>query len=60
MFCWHNWDKWSMPNNGILAAHEGAIGYFAVCQTRVCRKCGIAEVRKLPTLRSLAELKNER
>lgn len=44
----HDWTKWSSPVNGIYAAHEGAIGYFAVAQTRVCTKCGVAVVRKLP------------
>lgn len=57
MFCWHNWNKWSDPHNGIFAPSDGSIGYFSVCQIRTCAKCGVAEYRRLPQMRSLAELK---
>lgn len=59
MFCWHKWEKWSHPVNGILAKSDANIGYFKVCQLRVCEKCGKAEYRALPQLRSLDKLKKE-
>jgi hypothetical protein len=59
-FCWHKWGKWSSPHNGVYADHEGSIGWFAVSQLRECSKCGIAQVRRLPKLRSLDELKKEK
>ncbi len=58
--CWHKWGKWSNPVNGILEKSSHSIGYFNVCQMRVCEKCGIAETRKLPNMRSLEELRKER
>lgn len=60
MKCWHKWGKWSEPTNGVYAEHGSEIGYFAVSQIRICEKCGLAEVNKLPKLRSLEELKKER
>jgi hypothetical protein len=60
MICWHRWGKYSDPKNGIYAAHDGAIGYFAVCQMRVCEKCCKADVKRLPQLRSLDELRKEK
>ena len=59
MWCWHKWKKWSDPYNGIFADSDGSIGYFSVCQMRICEKCGIAQHRRLPKMRSLAELKKE-
>lgn len=56
MFCWHDWEKWSEPHNGIFGA-KNEYGYFAVCQMRICRKCGKAEYRRLPKMRSLDELR---
>lgn len=58
-FCWHKWGKWSPPHNGIFVPAASSIGYFHVCQLRECEKCGIASYRKLPKMRSLAELKKE-
>jgi hypothetical protein len=60
MWCFHKWAKWSDPHNGIFSKSEGSIGYFSVCQMRICDKCGKAEYRKLPQMRSLEELKRER
>lgn len=60
MICWHRWGRWSSPHNGIFMKSESAIGYFAVCQLRECDKCGKAEYRRLPKVRSLDELKKER
>ena len=57
MFCWH---KWSPAYDGIFAPLGDDHGYFAVCQMRECEKCGLAQVRKLPRIRSIAELKKER
>lgn len=57
MFCWHNWNKWSDPNNGIFVDFGSVVGHYAVAQTRTCAKCGKAEVRKLPNVRTLDELK---
>lgn len=59
-WCWHDWDKWSTPHNGIFSESDGSIGYFSVAQLRVCKKCGVAEYRKLPKMRSLEELKKEK
>jgi len=59
-FCWHRWGQWSSPHNGIFAESSGSIGYFSVCQLRVCEKCGKAGYRRIPKMRSLDELKKER
>lgn len=59
-WCWHKWGRWSAPHNGILAENDSSTGYFKVCQMRECEKCGLAEIRKLPKLRSLEELRRER
>lgn len=59
MFCWHLWQKWSDPHNGVFGDDTG-FGYFAVAQIRTCEKCGKAEVRKLPKMRSLSELKAQK
>jgi hypothetical protein len=57
---WHSWEKWTAPVNGIYCKSPDAIGYFQVCQRRVCEKCGIAEFRAVPQLRSVDDLKKER
>lgn len=57
MFCWHKWGRWSDPHNGIFAKSDGSVGYFSVCQLRICEKCGKAEYRRLPQMRSLDELR---
>lgn len=59
MFCWHKWGKWSDPHNGIFVPSHSSLGYFAVCQLRICEKCGKAEYRRLPKMRSLEELRKE-
>ena len=59
MICWHSWDRWSSPVNGIYGEHND-IGYFKVTQIRECKKCGVAEVRMLPKIRSIAELRSEK
>ena len=56
MFCWHKWEKWSNPYNGVWGKSD-SIGYFKVCQYRVCSKCGKASVRKIPELRTVDSLK---
>jgi hypothetical protein len=57
MFCWHRWKKWSDPSNGIFANLGDSVGHFSVCQYRTCEKCGLAQVRKLPAVRSIEELR---
>lgn len=59
-FCWHKWGKWSSPVNGIMENSSHSIGYFNVVQLRECDKCGKAEYRKLPKMRSVDSLKQER
>lgn len=59
MICWHKWKKWSDPYDGIFARTSFDAGYFHVCQIRKCEKCGKAEVRKLPAVRSVSELRKE-
>lgn len=59
MICWHRWGKWSSPTNGIFAPTD-SVGYFAVCQLRLCEKCGKADYRRLPRMRSLEELKGQK
>jgi len=60
MICWHRWEKWSDPYDGIFKrAFNSTEGYFQVCQIRKCEKCGKAEVRQLPALRSINELRKE-
>lgn len=58
MFCWHKWERWSNPHNGIFGG-DGSIGYFSVCQMRICEKCGKADYRRLPKMRSLDELRKD-
>ena len=60
MFCFHKWEKWSDPYNGIYANFGSEIGYYHVCQMRKCAKCGVAQVKKLPKLRSLDKMTTER
>lgn len=64
MFCWHRWGKWSDPTNGIYSPFGpmgySEVGYFAVAQMRICQKCGIAQHRTLPKVRSLESLKKEK
>lgn len=60
MFCWHKWNKWSDPVNGIMEKTSHSTGYFRVVQMRICSKCGKAECRSLPKMRSIEELKKER
>lgn len=59
-FCWHKWGKWSSPYNGVFADADGSFGYFSVCQLRECEKCGKAEHRRIPKMRSLDELRKEK
>ena len=59
MFCWHKWGKWSHPVNGIVEKTSHSIGYFRVIQMRICEKCGKAETRSLPNMRSADSLKEE-
>jgi len=59
MICWHKWAKWSDPVNGIGCPDSSSTGYFKVLQMRVCEKCGKAEVRMLPKMRSIASLCDE-
>jgi len=60
MWCWHRWNKWSDPVDGIFEKSETSIGYLAVAQMRTCSKCGIAEYRRLPQVRSIDKLKEEK
>lgn len=55
-WCWHKWEKWSDPVNGIGTTERSDTGYFKVLQMRVCEKCGIADVRQLPKMRSIESL----
>jgi len=57
--CFHKWNKWSDPVNGIATQSGTDIGYFRVLQMRVCDKCGIAQVRNLPQMRSIDSLAME-
>ena len=57
--CWHKWDKWSDPVNGIASTHNSDTGYFKVLQMRVCSKCGIAEVRNIGKMRTIESLRVE-
>jgi len=50
--CWHKWGKWSDPRETVMG-NGGDIGWLAVCQLRICDKCGIADYRKLPEMRSI-------
>lgn len=59
MFCWHRWGKWSAPTKGIFSPSDGSIGYFSVCQLRECEKCGLAEYRRLPQMRSADGIADE-
>ncbi len=60
MLCWHKWGKWSDPVNGIWEERISNTGYLAVAQMRVCEKCGIAQYHKLPKVRSIDKLKEEK
>lgn len=59
-WCWHKWGRWSSPSNGIFADMTYSVGHFSVCQLRECEKCGKAQYRKLPKVRRIAGLKDER
>jgi hypothetical protein len=59
-FCWHNWGKWSDPVDGIMENTTHSMGYFRVIQMRQCERCGIAQTRKLPNMRSVKSLKEEK
>lgn len=56
-WCWHKWGRWSSPHNGVFEKSSHSMGYFSVCQLRECEKCGKAEFRRLPQMRSLDGLK---
>jgi hypothetical protein len=58
-FCWHKWAKWSDPVNGIGTTFGSDTGYFKVLQMRVCDKCGVAEIRNLPQMRSIDSLRRD-
>lgn len=60
MFCWHKWNKWSDPHNGVGTDADGSVGWLAVMQLRTCAKCGVAQVRRLPKMRSIDSLRSER
>lgn len=60
MFCWHKWNKWSDPVNGIAENTSHSTGYFRVVQLRTCAKCGKAETRSIPKMRSIESLRNEK
>lgn len=57
LFNRHKWAKWSDPTNGIIEDRNGYSASFSASQMRICEKCGIAQVRRLPILRSLSELR---
>jgi len=57
--CFHKWEKWSDPVNGVASTSNSDVGYFRVLQMRVCAKCGIAEVRDVGKMRSIESLKSE-
>ena len=57
--CFHKWEKWSDPVNGIASTANSDSGYFKVLQMRVCAKCGIAEVRNVGNMRSMESLRIE-
>jgi hypothetical protein len=59
MFCFHNWGKWSHPINGIGSKTNYSYGWFQVSQMRICGKCGLAQVKRLPQLRSLDNLETK-
>jgi hypothetical protein len=56
--CFHSWEKWSDPVNGV-ASTKCDTGYFKVLQLRVCKKCGVAEVRQIGQMRSIESLRDE-
>ncbi len=57
--CWHKWEKWSDPVNGIASTTNSGFGYFKVMQMRVCAKCGVAAVRNVGSMRSIDSLRDE-
>jgi len=57
MFCYHKWQKWSDPRNAVMG-NGGGIGWLSVCQIRLCEKCGKAQYRKLPEVRSIDGIKD--
>jgi hypothetical protein len=57
--CWHNWEKWSDPHNGIASKHNTDVGYFKVLQLRTCSKCGVAQVRDVGNMRTIDSLRKE-
>jgi hypothetical protein len=57
--CFHSWEKWSDPVNGIASTVGSDTGYFKVLQMRVCAKCGIADIRNLGKMRSIDSLRDE-
>lgn len=57
--CFHKWEKWTDPVNGIGSTKDCDTGYFKVLQMRVCAKCGVAEVRHIGQMRSIDGLRNE-
>ena len=59
LFHFHNWDKWSDPVNGIGTKVGSDAGYFKVLQMRVCKTCGVAAIRTIPQMRSIASLREE-
>lgn len=59
MFCWHRWSMWSDPRNTVLARDDDAIGACATAQYRSCLKCGKAQVRRLPRVRSMDGLETD-
>jgi len=58
-FCFHDWDKWTELTNAIMDNKYG-IGYYAPVQTRTCKKCGIVHWRKIPKIRSINSLKDDK
>lgn len=59
-WCWHKWEKWSRPFNGIYENVGYLNGSYGVMQMRECTKCGVMQTRRLPTLRSIDDLRKEK
>ena len=52
MICFHKWGKWSDPRETVMGKGNG-VGWLSVCQLRICAKCGKAQCRDLPEMRSI-------
>lgn len=56
MICFHKWGKWSDPRETIMG-NDNDVGFYAVAQIRICEKCGVAQYKRLPELRSIKGIK---